>query len=184
MITAGAETLVQTLAAAVLAYAALVAFLRISGKRTLAKWNAFDLVVTVALGSSLATAILSRDVPVMQGALAFAVLIALQYAVTWSSVRWRAVERFVKSEPVLLVFEGRLDEPAMKRSRVTREEIDAALRSQGIARAEDAAAVVLETEGSISIIKDFGGRPPTVLGGVLGFPRPAEAGGSAAGTGS
>ena len=43
-----------------LAYVALIICLRISGKRTLAKWNAFDFVVTIALGSILATQILSK----------------------------------------------------------------------------------------------------------------------------
>lgn len=52
----------RTLMVGVLAYAALVSLLRISGKRTLSKMNTFDLVVTVALGSTLATVLLSKDV--------------------------------------------------------------------------------------------------------------------------
>ena len=50
----------------------LVIFLRLSGKRTLSKMNAFDLVVTVALGSTLATVLLTKDVALADGALAFA----------------------------------------------------------------------------------------------------------------
>lgn len=49
------------------AYAALVATLRISGKRTLSKMNAFDLVVTVALGSTLSTVLLTKEVPLTEG---------------------------------------------------------------------------------------------------------------------
>jgi uncharacterized membrane protein YcaP (DUF421 family) len=71
----------------VLAYVVLVVFLRLSGLRTLSKLNAFDLVVTVALGSTLATVLLTKDVALADGALAFALLIALQFVVTWSSVR-------------------------------------------------------------------------------------------------
>lgn len=62
----------------VLAYAALVIFLRFSGKRTLSKMNAFDLIVTVALGSTLATILLSKDVALAEGLLALLLLIALQ----------------------------------------------------------------------------------------------------------
>ncbi len=43
--------IVRILIVGVLAYAALIIFLRVSGKRTLSKWNAFDFVVTIALGS-------------------------------------------------------------------------------------------------------------------------------------
>ena len=53
-----------------LAYVALVLLLRISGKRTLTKLNAFDLVVTVALGSTLATVLLSKSVSLAEGVLA------------------------------------------------------------------------------------------------------------------
>ncbi len=61
-----------------LAYAALITILRISGKRTLTKMNAFDLVVTMALGSTLATIVLSKDVALAEGVVAFALLAALQ----------------------------------------------------------------------------------------------------------
>lgn len=71
------------------AYVALIAILRVSGKRTLAKMNAFDLVVTVALGSTLATILVSREVPLSDGVLALALLVALQFVVAWTSVRWR-----------------------------------------------------------------------------------------------
>lgn len=89
-----------------LAYAALVAMLRVSGARTLSKLNAFDLVVTVALGSTLATVLLSGDVSLAEGVLALVVLVLLQFVVSRVSFRWRAVERLVKSEPVLLYRSG------------------------------------------------------------------------------
>jgi len=65
----------------VAAYLALVLMLRVSGKRSLAKLNAFDLVVTVALGSTLATTLLSKTVPLVEGVAAFAVLLLMQYAI-------------------------------------------------------------------------------------------------------
>jgi hypothetical protein len=76
-----------------LAYAALVLLLRVSGKRTLTKLNAFDLVVTVALGSTLATVLLSKSVALAEGVLALALLIGLQYAIAWLSVRSPASSR-------------------------------------------------------------------------------------------
>jgi hypothetical protein len=86
----------------VCAYVALVLMLRLSGNRTLSKLNAFDFVVTVALGSTLATVLLSKDVALAEGLLAFAVLIGLQFLVTWTSVHVSWFNHLVKSEPVLL----------------------------------------------------------------------------------
>lgn len=59
----------------------LIVILRISGKRTLSKFNAFDLVVTVALGSTLATVLLSKDVALAEGIVALGLLASLQYAI-------------------------------------------------------------------------------------------------------
>ncbi|HCX66031.1 MAG TPA: DUF421 domain-containing protein, partial [Rhodobiaceae bacterium] len=134
-------------------YAMLIVFLRISGKRTLSKMNAFDLVVTVALGSTLATVLLSRSVPLAEGVLALALLICLQFVLTWASVRSRRVRDLIKSEPALLVRDGVYLEKAMRKERMTREEVDAALRESGVAALSGAAAVVLETDGSLSVIE-------------------------------
>ena len=135
-----------------LAYVALVLLLRISGKRTLSKLNAFDLVVTVALGSTLATVLLSKSVALAEGALALALLISLQYAIAWLSVRSPRLEGMIKAEPTLLLHRGRFLEQAMRAERITREEILAALRASGAAEPQAIAAVVLETDGSLSVI--------------------------------
>ena len=84
----------------------MVLLLRVSGKRTLTKMNAFDLVVTVALGSMLATVLLTKSVALAEGLTAFVLLIFLQFVLTWLSVRSRAVSRLVKSELTLLVYQG------------------------------------------------------------------------------
>lgn len=134
------------------AYVALLVMVRVSGKRTLAKLNAFDLVVTVALGSVLATIALSADVALAEGAAAFAILIAAQYAVAWTSSRSRAVRRAVKAEPSLLVVRGQLRPHAMASSRITLEEVHQAIRSHGFGALDAVGAVVLETDGSFSVI--------------------------------
>ena len=146
----------RTLVVGTLAYAALVLILRISGKRTLTKLNAFDLVVTVALGSTLATVLLSRDVALAEGVLALALLVFLQFVITWSSYRWPAFQRVIKAEPRLLLHRGRFLEDAMRAERITREEILAALRAAGASDTSRVAAAVLETDGSITIVPEPG----------------------------
>lgn len=144
----------RTLLVGVLAYAALIFILRLSGKRTLAKMNAFDLVVTVAIGSTLATIVLNKSVALAEGTLALALLVAMQYGVSWSSTRWPALRRLVTGEPRLLLRHGVMLDDALRDTRITREEVRAALRAAGVARVDAAAAVVLETDGSFSVITD------------------------------
>lgn len=136
-----------------LAYIAMILCLRISGKRTLSKWNAFDFVITIALGSTLATVLLSEDVSLAEGVVATALLIGLQFMITRLSVRFRRIERLVKAQPTLLFSKGRFLEAAMSSQRVSEAEIRAAIRGAGVAAVEEIEAVVLETDGSFSVIK-------------------------------
>lgn len=166
------ESLLRTLVVGVLAYATLVAFLRVSGNRTLSKMSAFDLIVTVSLGSTLATALLTKDVALADGALAFAVLIGLQFAVTWSAVRWQWMRRLVTGEPLMLVYHGRFLASMLRRARVTEEEVKAAIRAAGMASAAEVQAVVLETDGSFSVVRESTGHGSSAMEGVA---RPDEA---------
>lgn len=142
----------RTLLVGALAYGALIALVRIAGKRTLAKMNAFDLIVTVALGSTLATILLSEDVALAEGVAAFALLIGLQLMITWLSMRTKVVPALVKSTPTLLAFRGRQLDEAIRAQRVSEEEMLQAVRQKGFASMADVHAVVLETDGSFSVI--------------------------------
>lgn len=145
--------LVRILMVSVLAYGAVIFWLRVSGKRTLSKWNAFDFVVTIALGSTLATVIISKDVAFLEGVLAIGLLVGLQFVITWLSVRFDWFKNFIKSKPALLLDKGEFLLAAMRRERVTESEIRAAIRSHGAAAIEEIEAVVLETDGTFSVIK-------------------------------
>jgi uncharacterized membrane protein YcaP (DUF421 family) len=122
MLFQGWPGLIRTVVVGILAYVSLVAFLRISGKRTLAKLNAFDLIVTVALGSTLATTLLQESVALAEGALALALLILMQYVVSALSVRSSGFAKAVRAEPALLVRNGQCCSRAMRRERITEGE--------------------------------------------------------------
>lgn len=162
----GWEGLARTLIVGVLAYASLVICLRWSGKRTLSKMNAFDLIVTVSLGSTLASILLSKGVALAEGVLAFTLLIGLQFVVTWSSVRVRWIRRLVTGEPQLLFERGTFLPAALHRARVTEGEVRAAVRSAGLYDLAAVEAVVLETDGSFSVVGGGGGTGESSLADV------------------
>ena len=157
----------RVLVVGTLAYVVLVVMLRATGKRTLSKMNAFDFVVTVALGSALATTMLSETVSLVEGGLALGLLVGLQFVVTWASVRSPRVQSLVKAQPALLLHHGRFLDGAMRRERVTREELIAALRQQGVSSIERA-TVILETDGSLSVVTGAA----TGEGSLSSVPRP------------
>lgn len=161
----------QVLLSAVLVYPALIVMLRISGKRTLGKMNAFDLVVTVAVGSTLATVLLPSDVTVAGGVVALGILVGLQAAATWLCTRSRRVARLLKSAPTLLLRDGELLNESLRSQRVTEGEIRQAVRSQGLGDLSAVAAVVLEADGTFSVIASDQAGDFTALESVDGFRR-------------
>ncbi len=145
-------TLGEIALTALLIYAALVILLRVSGKRTLAKFNAFDFVVTVAIGSMIATTVLDDGTSVAAGVIGIATLIVVQMLVSYGATRSQTVQRVVKSQPRLLFHRGTFLRDALVAERVTTEELRLAARDAGYARLNDVLAIVLETAGTISVI--------------------------------
>ncbi len=142
----------RILAVGASAYATVVLVLRLAGKRTLAKLNAFDLVVTVALGSVLATILLSSDVSWTEGAVALVLLAAGQSAVAWVTVRRPGFRDVVTSRPRLVFRDGAPLPGALRAERVSMDEIRQAVRAGGAGDLTSVAAVVLESDGSLSVV--------------------------------
>ena len=144
--------LVRVLVVGPLAYVWLIAILRVTGKRTLAQLNAFDFIVTVALGSTLATVILSNSVSLAEGALALVLLAVLQLVAAWASVRVPLVRRAITDEPTVLLRDGQLDRAALHQQRISEPSLLQAVRGAGCGGLELVAFVVLETNGKLSVI--------------------------------
>ena len=153
--TSGWGAVLRVLLTAPLAYAATVAVLRLSGKRSVAKLSAFDLVVTVALGSSLSSIVLSSSVPLTEGLVGIATLLLLQWLVSFATSRSATVRSIVKSPPRVLAMGGELVEEALAREKLGPDEVHAAVRRHGKGALADVAAVVLESDGTLSVIAEL-----------------------------
>lgn len=160
--------LVRVLLVGAVAYVFLVLLLRVSGKRTLAKLNAFDLVVTVALGSTLATILLSTDVSWSEGAVALVLLVALQLVVAWTTSRWPAARSALTAAPTLLLHHGEMLGDAMRTHRVSPGELRQAVRASGGGDLSRTGAVVLESDGTLSVITASSLGSASALGDVPG----------------
>lgn len=150
------DSILRTLLIGVFSYLGLILLLRIAGSRTLSQLNAFDFIVTVALGSTLATVILNKDVPLLDGLLALALLILLQLAISKASTTFKTFRKLVKTEPFLLFYKGQYLPRALGKNRITEDEILQMVRSNGIGSMEDVDAIVLETNGNFSVIGKSG----------------------------
>lgn len=146
------EVILRTIIVGLLAYLSLVVIIRVSGKRTLSQMNAFDFIVTVALGSILASIILTEDVSLVQGITAYLILIVMQYIITKLTLHSDKFNKIIKSDPKLLYYDDHFLDENLKKERLNKTEIHQAVRASGTANLENVKAVILGSEGSISVI--------------------------------
>lgn len=140
----------------VLIYLYLIVILRTFGKRTLSKMNAFDFIITLAIGSTFSTIIINKSISLIEGMVALTLLALLQYIVAFSMTKSTAIQKIFRSKPALLYFNGHFLEETMQKERITHEEIHQFVRLQGHGDYSKVEAVILETDGSLSILTSQG----------------------------
>lgn len=148
----GWDRVLDVVLTAPLLYVCVVVFVRISGKRSTSKMNTFDWIVTVALGSMVSTGVLSESVKLVPALAGITVLLALQWGFTKLSVYSAGFHRLINGPPSLLVLDGEFLEARMRKARVARREILAAVRESGHVSMDSVCAVVLESDGELSVI--------------------------------
>lgn len=149
---AGWESIGRIVLLAACTYVGLVAALRLLGEQALAKMSAYDLIITIALGSIVAAIPLSKDVTLTDGAAVLATYLGLQAMTRWGTQRWREVERAVKTKPRVVLWDGELVPRQIRLAQVTEAEIRSAARMAGYASLGDLLAIVLENDGSWSVV--------------------------------
>lgn len=166
------NSLIRILLSAPILYLSIIILVRISGKRTASKMNNFDWIVTVAMGSLVASGIMTKDASILDVIFAIGLLLGFQYVLTWGIIRSDRIADLVKATPRLLVYQGKFLDSAMRKERVSQHEVLSAIREQGVHNLEDVEAVVLEADAAFSVIQKKDGtlKLPQTLTNVSGFP--------------
>ncbi|WP_040248592.1 DUF421 domain-containing protein [Psychroserpens mesophilus] len=132
-------------------YIALVILTRISGKRSFSKMSSFDFAMTVAIGSVLATVIISKSVSLQHGITGLVVIYALQLLVA-TARRWKPIRELMDNKPTLLMQNGKIIEGSLKKCKVTESDLKAKLREANVIQLSEVKAVVFESTGDISVL--------------------------------
>ena len=166
----GWDRVLSVLVTAPLLYATVVLFVRVSGKRSTSKMNTFDWIVTVAIGSIVGSGVVSSSVSLATAATAVGVLLLLQLVITKAASYSPGFHAVVTGSPTLVYFRGEFQEKAMHAERVARAEILTAAREAGHATMAAVEAVILESDGQLSVLGQTDAPALTALDGVTAVP--------------
>lgn len=136
----------------VMVYVLIVTVTKVSGKRSTSQLNNFDWIVTVMIGSLGASTILLKDIPFVEGVSSILVLYLLQFVVTKYAAISPQFSNFILSEPRIVFYQGQFLPDAMRDERLTRQEIECAMRSEGINNFDDVEAIVFESDAKLTVI--------------------------------
>ena len=137
---------------ATMVYVLIVLITKISGKRSTSQLNNFDWIVTVMIGSLGASTILLEDIPLIEGGSAIIVLYLLQFLVTKYASISPQFSSVILSEPRIVFYQGQYLPDAMRAERLTRQELECAMRSEGVKSLSDIEAIVFESDAQLTII--------------------------------
>lgn len=137
---------------AVMVYILIVLVTKVSGKRSTSQLNNFDWIVTVMIGSLGASTILLENIPFIEGAASILVLYVLQFLVTKYASISPAFSSVILSEPRIVFYQGQFLPDAMRAERLTRQELECAMRSEGVHSLNDIEAIIFESDAKLTII--------------------------------
>jgi uncharacterized membrane protein YcaP (DUF421 family) len=144
-------------------YLFLFIALRLAGKRELGNVSTGDLIVVLLLSNTVQNAIIGDETSLIGGLAGAAILIVLNKAIVFASYHNRQFRRMVDGEPVELIVDGKVDETALTREKLTQDELAMAVREQNVAGFAGVKRAVLETNGIISVIPSSDGERETIV---------------------
>jgi uncharacterized membrane protein YcaP (DUF421 family) len=136
---------------AIASYVAIIVLTRIGGKRSFSKMSSFDFAITVALGSMIATTVLSKSVSIWDGILGLSMMYVLQLSTAYFR-RYAAVEAVTDNNPLFLMKGNSILHENLKKARVTESDLRAKLREANVLDLSQVRAVVFETTGDIAVL--------------------------------
>ncbi len=145
--------LLEKIGRAAAVYLFLLVALRLTGKRQLGQMSSFDLVVLLIISNVLQNAMIGNDNSVLGGFIGAATILLLNYGVARLVTSRKSIERLVEGSPTLLIHNGKVFEDNLRRELLTRDELMAALRRQGILAVEDVRVALLEETGAITAVR-------------------------------
>ena len=132
-------------------YIAIIIFTRLAGKRSFSKMSSFDFAMTVAIGSIIATTILSASVTLFQGIVGLAMVYILQISAA-ALRRYVAFQKLVDNPPLLLMDGEHILKDNLLKAKVTESDLRSKLREANVLKLSQVRAVIFEATGDIAVL--------------------------------
>jgi len=145
------DTIPLILLSAVGVYLTVFIYTRIAGKRSFSKMSSFDFAMTIAVGSIIATTIMSKSVSLVQGMAGLFSLYALQL-ITAQLRKLDLFEKIIDNKPLLIMRNGEILKENLSKALMTESDLKGKLREANVIELSEVKAVIFETTGDVSVL--------------------------------
>ncbi len=143
----------------IIIYIFLIVILRVTGKRQIGQMSPFDLVLLLVLSNAVQNSMNGGDNSVAGGMILSVTLVAVNWLTGQITFLNKKAEHLIEGNPQVLIHNGKVYEKALADAQLTRHELMAAIRSEGYSDLTEVRAVILENDGSISVIPKHSPHP-------------------------
>ena len=133
-------------------YVFMIVAFRLFGKRELSQLSIADLALVVLISNSVQNAMVGENTSLIGGLTAGTVLFALNMLVGYLMFRFKNIRSLVQSEPVTLIYDGKILDKNLKDILLTTDELNSAIREHGVENISEVKLAIMEVDGNISVI--------------------------------
>ncbi|MFZ2793322.1 MAG: DUF421 domain-containing protein, partial [Ruminococcus bromii] len=145
----------------ILLYAFVILAVRLMGKRQMSDMQPSELVITMIVSDIASIPMQNTSQPLLSGVIPVAILVALEITASVIMMKWSGFRSLVCGKPVIVIKDGKILQSAMKKLRLTTEDLSVQLRQQGIFSIEDVQYCIVETNGEVSVLEKPDKRQPS-----------------------
>lgn len=135
-------------------YLFMVIGIRVFGKNQLSQLNTGDVVLLLLISNAVQNAMVGENTTLQGGVIAALVLFVANFILKRIMFSNRSFASLLESDPVILIRDGKIDEVALRRVKITKEELTEAIREHGVESVDHVKLSVLEVDGNISVISE------------------------------
>ncbi|WP_415327420.1 DUF421 domain-containing protein [Chryseobacterium sp. MMS23-Vi53] len=135
-------------------YLFMVIAIRLFGKNQLSQLNAGDVVLLLLISNAVQNAMVGPDTSLQGGLVAALVLFIANFIVKRLMFSNQKFESFLEDNPVILVKDGVVDQEALNKVKISKDELEEAIREHGVDGIKNVKLSILEVDGNISVISE------------------------------
>ena len=145
--------MLATFIRSIILYVIVLIVMRLMGKREIGQLQPFELAIAIMIADLASIPMTDVGVPISNGIIPILGLLVMHLIISILNLKSSKIREWICGKPTILIYQGKIDEPKLKKERFTLNELEEKLRSKDITNLGDVEYAILETSGDVSVIQ-------------------------------